>query len=138
MSKYIPGNHKHLTLDDRKYIQSELNKGPFFKGIARFLCKDPTTISKKVKSRRSPNQCLKGSFDDVHNFRVHRYHCHNTNACQKLIVYGVKYASSPTYKIGGKERGLRLDQAPYVCNDCPKKINHCTIAHKYSYDAKVC
>ena len=28
MSKYIPGNQKHLTLDDRKYIESELNKGP--------------------------------------------------------------------------------------------------------------
>ena len=52
MSKYIPGNQKHLTLDDRKYIESELNKGTSFKDIARFLCKDPTTISKEVKSRR--------------------------------------------------------------------------------------
>jgi len=24
---------------------------------------------------------------------------------------------------------------PYVCNGCPKAINHCTIAHKYRYDA---
>ena len=27
MSKYIPGNQKHLTLDDRIYIQNELSKG---------------------------------------------------------------------------------------------------------------
>lgn len=25
---------------------------------------------------------------------------------------------------------------PYVCNGCPKAINHCTIAHKYRYDAR--
>ena len=42
MSKYIPGNQKHLTLDDRLYIESSLNNGTSFKDIARFLCKDPT------------------------------------------------------------------------------------------------
>lgn len=26
MSRYIPGNQKHLTLDDRIYIETELNK----------------------------------------------------------------------------------------------------------------
>ena len=35
-----------------------------------------------------------------------------------------------------KERCSRLDRAPYVCNGCPMKINHCTIAHKYRYDAR--
>ena len=45
MSKYIPGNQKHLSLQDRIYIQNELSKGSSFKDIARFLCKDPTTIS---------------------------------------------------------------------------------------------
>ena len=53
MSKYIPGNQKHLTIEDRIYIQNELDKGTSFKDIARFLCKDPTTISKEVKARRS-------------------------------------------------------------------------------------
>ena len=46
MSKYIPGNQKHLTLNDRIYIENELAKGTPFKDIAAFLCKDPTTISK--------------------------------------------------------------------------------------------
>ena len=27
MSKYIPGNQKHLTLNDRIYIENELAKG---------------------------------------------------------------------------------------------------------------
>ena len=30
----------------------------------------------------------------------------------------------------------RLDKAPYVCNGCTKKINHCTIAHKYYYNGR--
>ena len=38
MSKYIPGNQKHLSLQDRIYIQNELSKGSSFKDIARFLC----------------------------------------------------------------------------------------------------
>ena len=43
MSKYIPGNQKHLSLEDRKYIERSLNNGSSFKDIARFLCKAPTT-----------------------------------------------------------------------------------------------
>ena len=35
-----------------------------------------------------------------------------------------------------KERCKRLDKAPYVCNGCEKKINHCTIAHKYLYNGR--
>ena len=50
MSKYIPGNQKHLTLEDRVYIENELAKGTSFKNIAAFLCKDPTTISKEVRA----------------------------------------------------------------------------------------
>ena len=50
MSKYIPGNQKHLTLNDRIYTENELAKGTSFKDITAFLCKDPTTISKKVRA----------------------------------------------------------------------------------------
>ena len=37
-------DHKHLTLEDRIYIQNELDKGTTFKDIARFLCKDHNYI----------------------------------------------------------------------------------------------
>ena len=50
MSKYIPGNHKHLTLENRIYIEEQLDRGASFKDIARFLCKDPSTISREVKN----------------------------------------------------------------------------------------
>ena len=67
MSKYIPGNQKHLTLEDRIYIENKLNKDTSFKDIARFLCKDPTTISKEVKAHRLSDWYHKGTF--------YRYYC---------------------------------------------------------------
>ena len=90
MSKYIPGNQKHLTLDDRIYIQNELSKGTSFKDIARFLCKDPTTISKEVKAHRLSDWYHKGTFYNAKNFCVHRYHCKKTNACGKILLCGIK------------------------------------------------
>lgn len=141
MSKFIPGNQKHLTLEDRIFIQNELNKGTTFKDIARFLCKDSTTISKKVKARRISDRYHKGSFVNKKNFCVHRYHCRKTNACDKIILCGVKCSScltcNQTCNDFEKERCNRLDRAPYVCNGCDKKINHCTIAHKYNIRRRI-
>lgn len=68
MSKYIPGNQKHLTLEDRKYIEKSLNSGCSFKSIARYLCKDPTTISKEIRLHRISDWYHKGSFNNAHNF----------------------------------------------------------------------
>ena len=125
MSKYIPGNQKHLTLEDRIYIENELNKGTSFKDIARFLCKDPTTISKEVRAHRLSDWYHKGTFYNAKNFCLHRYHCRKTNACGKIVLCGIKCTSCPTCnqtcKDFVKERCLRLDRAPYVCNGCIKK-----------------
>ena len=96
MSKYIPGNQKHLTLEDRIFIENELNRGTSFKDIARFLCKDPTTISKEVKAHRLSDWYHKGTFYNAKNFCTHRFHCKKTNACGKIILCGVKCASCPT------------------------------------------
>lgn len=140
MSKYIPGNQKHLTLDDRIYIENSLNQGLTFKNIAKFLCKDPSTISKEVKRHRSSDWYHKGTFYNAKNFCIHRYHCRKTNVCQKVLVCGIKCTSCPTCnqtcKDFEKERCNHLDKAPYVCNGCNKQIAHCTIAHKYMYNAR--
>lgn len=68
MSKYIPGNQKHLTLEDRKYIEKSLNAGCSFKDIARYLCKDPTTISKEIRLHRLSDWYHKGCFNNAHTF----------------------------------------------------------------------
>ena len=70
MSKYIPGNQKHLTLEDRVYIENELAKGTSFKNIAAFLCKDPTTISKEVRAHRLSDWYHKGTFYNARNFTI--------------------------------------------------------------------
>jgi len=139
MSKYIPGNQKHLTVNDRKYIERSLNDGVSFKDIARFLCKDPTTISKEVRLHRLDDWYHKGPFYNAHNHCEHRYKCQKTNVCEKIILCDVKCASCPTCnntcKSFKREFCNRLDKAPYVCNGCSKSITRCTIAHKYHYDA---
>ena len=89
MSKYIPGNQKHLSPEDRKYIERSLNSGTSFKDIAKFLCKDPTTISKEVKLHRLSDWYHKGTFYNAHNFCIHRYHCRKTNVCGKIILCNI-------------------------------------------------
>lgn len=44
--------NKHLTLDERNFIEQELTKNTSFREIARYLSKDPTTISKEVRKHR--------------------------------------------------------------------------------------
>ena len=140
MSKYIPGNHKHLTTEDRLYIEHSLDDDTSFKDIARFLCKDPSTISKEVRTHRlSEYYSGKGFFYNAHNFCIHRFDCKKTNACDKIVLCGIKCTSCPTCnrycKDFVKEQCSRLTHAPYVCNGCNKSHARCTIFQKYRYDA---
>ena len=96
MSRYIPGNQKHLTLEDRKYIEKSINEGLSFKEIARYLCKDPTIISKEIRLHRMSYLYRKGTFYNAHNFCIHRYKCKKTNVCVKIILCGIKCSSCTT------------------------------------------
>ena len=53
MSNLIPGNQKHLTLDNRVFIEKSLDLDMTLKDIAKPLCKDPSTISKEIKKHRT-------------------------------------------------------------------------------------
>ena len=113
MSKYIPGNQKHLTLENRIYIENELNKGTSFKDIAKFLCMDPTTISKEVMAHRLSDWYHKGTFYNAKNFCVHRYHCKKTHACGKIFLFGIQCASCPTCnQTESSHRLLNRDSPP--------------------------
>ena len=52
-------NQKHLTLEDRNYIEQALNQNMTFKEIGKFLSKDPTTISKEIKKHRTRKEASK-------------------------------------------------------------------------------
>ena len=139
MSNLIPGNGKHLSLNDRQYIEQALNQNVSFKDIAKFLCKDPTTISKEVKLHRSLNTWNRGSFNNPYNFCVHRFSCKKTNVCKKLIICDNPCRSchlcNQTCKHFVLEYCARMEKAPYVCNGCDKPRHRCNIANKYDYDA---
>lgn len=141
MSKLIPGNQKHLSLDDRIFIEESLNHEKKFKDIAKYLCKDPSTISKEVrKYRLSDFLSKKGFFSNEHNHCVHRFHCTRVNVCSKIILCDIKCSSCPTCNKTcqhfERERCDRLMKAPYVCNGCTKPRHKCTIFQKYHYDAR--
>ena len=142
MSRLIPGNQKHMSLDDRLFIEDSLNKNLTFKDIAKYLCKDPSTISKEVrKYRLSDYLPTKGFFSNERNHCIHRFKCNLVNVCGKILVCGQRKCSScPTCNMTcsrfEKERCDRLTHAPYVCNGCPRFRHKCTIAQQYHYDAK--
>ncbi len=79
MSKYIYGNQKHLTLKDNVFIENSLNHNYTYKDIAKYPCKDPTTISKEVKVRRSSDWYHKGIIYNAKNFCIHRFSCRKVN-----------------------------------------------------------
>lgn len=59
MSNPALSKGKHLTLEDRMYIEDALDEKYTLKEIAAILEKDPTTISKEVK--RNSYQQSKGA-----------------------------------------------------------------------------
>lgn len=139
MSNLIPGNQKHLTLEDRNYIEQRLNDNTSFKDIARFLCKDPTTISKEIRLHRMSDIHPKRIFNNPHNFCTRRFRCKRTNVCNKIQICEGSCSScsicNQTCKDFKKEECSRLYKAPYVCNGCQKRKHICTVPHKYIYSA---
>ena len=135
-------NNKHLGLSDRTTIETELDKGSSFKHIALALDKDPSTISKEVRSHLT--------IEAVGGFRTKYNACANRRDCGKSrICHPCK--ASRNYKFC-KKCGLcnafcddfvaydcpRLKKPPYVCNGCSsrplctlkKQFYHAEIAHE--------
>ena len=79
--------NKHMTLDDRIEIQGCLYRGMSFKAIAKRIGKDPTTVSKEVKSRA----------------KTYYSNFSKTNeTCPKLMKAPFVYKIIPTAFIQGK------------------------------------
>ncbi len=140
MSKLIPGNHLHLTLEDRQYIEEALNQCKSFREIARYLCKDPSTISKEVWTNRVVDLSHRGSFINPHNFCIHRFNCKKMNACEKIVICDIYCKScikcNSVCARFEKEECKRILKAPFVCNGCDKPRHRCSIQTKYYYNAK--
>lgn len=134
MSNLIPGNQKHLTMDNRIYIEKSLDNNVAFKDIAKVLCKDPTTISKEVRKHRSIKE--RNNYAS-HNKCVHRFKCGLTNVCKRTVSCNKRCVSCPSCNKRcekfQEETCIATLKAPYVCNGCYKKAQ-CRM-DKYFYKA---
>ncbi len=81
MSSLIPGNQKHLTLDNRVFIEKCLDQDMSMKDIAKPLCKDPTTISKEVKKHRTFHPHNDLAINRAPNRCVNKKDCHLKKLC---------------------------------------------------------
>lgn len=134
MCKLIPGNQKHLTLDNRVYIEKSLDNNMPFSEIAKYICKDPSTISKEVRKHRILNPR-----NDFINFNhcTDRRDCKLRNVCNRSIP--CKKQCSSCIECNAHcikfvvEVCSTILKYPYVCNGCPKKVQ-CRL-DKYFYKA---
>lgn len=134
MSKEVRGNQRHMTLDNRIYIEKCLDINMSFKDTAKYLCKDPTTIAKEVKKHRVHK--LRNTFYQPNNCKFRRS-CNLQNICHRSVLCG-KYCTHCPHcnKHCGKYEPdvcQRLVRAPFVCNGCDKKAQ-CRL-DKYYYRA---
>lgn len=114
MSKQVHDN-KHLTLDERKIIQTGIESRSNKVDIARTIGKDPTTIAKEIRKHRTfkpRNQFIYPSIC------IHRQEC---GGCRRQC---------PRYE---EIKCNKRDKSPGVCNKCPK-ITTCHL-DKYFYYA---
>ena len=131
---------KHLVLEDRITIQSDLHEGLSFKKIAAHISHDCTTVSSEIRNHLT-------IVDDMwptnrkHNRCIHYDDCkkrHICNFCQSTKNTLCKYCnqvacskSCPDYK---EKICDKLSKAPYVCNGCDS-TRRCPLQKKF-YDAK--
>ena len=116
-TEHIP--NKHLTYEERNFIEIGLNNGRNFAEIAKELNKDRTTVMREVqkrKFRKNPS-----GFNNSSNLCKSRYECKRFDCNKKMECYGEDIC----YKLTG---------APYVCNGCNQKYKCRKI--KYYYYAK--
>lgn len=126
---------KHLTLEDRSYIEDALAVRYPLKEMAKYLKKDSTTISKEIKRHRIKK---KGKTEFTGGC-ANRKDCQLKHLCSETCTQFCKNCKiSNCYRICNqfKEyRCTRLQKFPHVCNGCDSKIG-CRLS-KYYYRSKV-
>ena len=135
MSDYIC-NQRHLTLSDRVYIEQALLQKCSFTDIAKFLHKDPSTISKEIRN----NRCYLHAEQSARRCKC----CMNRSQCIQKNVCGnehCRYICRLCGKVDPTEHCMfflpwscnKTTKPPYVCNAC-QHINNC-ILEGYRYSA---
>lgn len=113
---------KHLTLEEREFIEDKLKENWNFTKIGKELNKHRTTISKEILNHRFQKESVQ--------YNSTFANCIYTDTCENS---GSKSCKKSCSKFKEKTCSL-LEKTPYVCNACPKK-SHCRFS-KYYYRAK--
>ena len=111
--------NKHLTYEERNFIEIGLNNGRNFLEIAKDLNKNRTTIMREVKKHRFKK--IPSKFNNSGSLCQNRFECQKYNCSKKEECYK-------------EEICYDLTGAPYVCNGCIYKQKCRKI--KYYYYAK--
>ncbi len=123
MKEKIKTNGKHLTYSDRVYIEQELVQGSSFKSIAEHLKKDPSTISKEVRSHLFVPSNGRSKYPRC-------YYCSYLKKCNDTITQccGCNKDSCWNCSTGRSDatgcsdynpfKCPKLSKPPYVCNGC--------------------
>ena len=131
MSKSIPGNQKHLTLDNRITIEKELDAGTSLRQIAAQICKDPSTVSKEIRKHRSKRP--HNTFNEPRNKCSQATSCKRKHICElyapvcKRQCHYCPHCNRVCPDFRPRSYHCeKLDKAPFVCNGCVKKV-HCRL-----------
>jgi len=123
---------KHLTEDDRFEIDHGLKKGLSFKAISKIINKDPSTISKEVRSHIVYEK--RGSYGKRFNNCANRKGCTIKDLCSTCshpkamcALCGYCWQHCDLYV---PEVCKKLDKPPYVCNGCPED-RRCRLERHY-------
>lgn len=127
---------KHLTIENRIFIEYALDEQYTLKEIAERLGKDPTTISKEVKRNRVISSMKKSkellrcqNYTDCSKKQLCKESC--IKICKKCTMINC-YRVCPEYS---SKKCLKLNRFPYVCNGCkPTTVCH---SERYQYRSKV-
>ena len=109
-------NGKHLSLEDRKIIESNINKGLRKFETAKELNKSQSTIGKEIKNNRKRRYSVKEDSP---------WMCKHFHECKVCVSKCSDFEEIPC---------LRRDRFIGACNGCPE-IKHCKKA-KYFYYAE--
>ena len=109
--------NKHLTYDEREFIEIGLNQGRNFTEIGKDLNKDRRTISREILKHRFKKK--PSGFNNSKNLCESRHECKKIDCTSKMECYK-------------EEICYILTGAPYVCNGCEQK-NRCRKIKYYYY-----
>ncbi len=122
-------DNTHLTLDERKIIQTGIENRSTKVAIANTIGKDPTTIAKEIRKHR---QLHPRNMANYPNICVYRKNCGNCfSKCERYKEQSCKRRDKSP---GACNTCKRRDKSPGACNKCPDS-SKCHL-DKYFYYAE--